>query len=94
MDVIDFFPEFTKYHDLLVSIDAVHPRSYPEYLKAGLEYGFNGMLFVRMGYVSNQSDRGATFGIGLKKMGIIFDYCYIPFGIFDHSQNFTLGISL
>lgn len=94
MDLIDFIPEFSKYHILLASIDAVHPRSYPEYLKIGLEYGFCDMLFARMGYISNQSDRGLTFGIGLKKMGVIFDYCYMPFGIFDQTQNFTLGIAL
>ncbi len=94
MDLIDFVPEFSKYHKLLISMDAVHPRSYPEYIKTGLEYGFNNLLFFRMGYVSNQSERGTTFGFGIKKMGLIFDYCYMPFGIFDQTQNFTLGFSL
>ncbi|NOX90767.1 MAG: PorV/PorQ family protein [Calditrichaeota bacterium] len=95
-NIMDFVPERFKVDrlkDLLLTIDAVHPRSYPEYLKTGLEYRFAEILSLRMGYYSNVDERSFTYGIGLNKFGFQFDYAYVPFGVFDNVQRFTLKFS-
>ena len=41
VNAIDFFDEIDKsQHSLLVSVDATHPRDYPEQLNLGMEYQF------------------------------------------------------
>ena len=90
MDVMELVPEMADGHELQVSLDAVHPRSYPEYINLGLEYGLLDMLYLRYGYLHNRDERNSTFGFGIAKFGLAVDYAYIPFGFFDEVQMLTV----
>lgn len=94
MDVMDFFPGMTNSNSLVVSIDAVHPRSYSEFLNIGGEYSFMNTFKIRAGYVTKQDDYGLTVGLGVTKFGFALDYSYTPHKIFDSIQRFSLSFSL
>ncbi len=94
MDVMDLMPEMKNNHSLLLSIDAVHPRDFPEYLNIGGEYIFMKMLALRAGYVTAQDDYGLTAGFGVHTFGVAIDYSYMPFDVFDNVNRFTVKFSL
>lgn len=94
MDLIDLLPQYGKTNKILFAIDAVHPRSYPEYINLGIEYGMKEMLFVRYGFMSNRGERASNFGIGIKLFNLAIDYSYTPFGILNEVQSFTLRFTL
>ncbi len=94
MDVLDLLDNRLDSQSLLVSIDAVHPRSYPEQLNMGIEYRLMNCLSVRCGYMFNSDERNMAFGFGIEKFGAVVDYAYTPFGVFDNVQRFTLRFSL
>jgi len=93
MDLMDFLPAFSG-HSMLLSVDASHPRSYPEQLMVGLQYGFQEMLFLRLGYEGNHDENDISFGFGLSRFGLSFDYAYTPYGVFDNVQRMTLRFAL
>ena len=79
---------------LYLSIDASHFRDHPEQVKIGLDYQLMNTLSLRSGYVSNNDENGLSFGVGISKYNIAFDYAYTPFGVFDKVQRVTARISL
>lgn len=89
IDAFDFLPKATKDHSLLLSIDAVHPRSFSEYLNLGAEYSFKDLLFLRAGYITAQDEYGLTTGVGFNLFGIGFDYSYVPFDAFDNIRRIS-----
>ena len=93
-NIMDFLPEQFQGQYLLISTDAVHPRSHPEYVRFGAEYRLMDMLSLRMGYLSNTDERSLTYGLGVKKFGFSFDYAYKPFGVFDNVQLFTVRFGI
>jgi len=93
VDALDFFMDVHDNHSLLISMDAAHPRSYPEYINWGSEYVFMDMFALRLGYVSGQDEYSLTMGFGLKKFGFALDYAYTPFGIFSSVHRFTVRFS-
>lgn len=94
MDVIDLFDEHMDAHSLLVSIDALHPRSYPEQVNVGLEYTFMQLLSIRGGIFLDRDEENMTFGFGINKFGVFIDYAYTPFGVFNNVQRITLRFAL
>ncbi|MBL7074835.1 PorV/PorQ family protein [candidate division KSB1 bacterium] len=94
MDVFDFYMKMPEGHSLLMVMDAVHPRSYPEYINWGAEYLFMDMFALRAGYVSNQDEYGLTYGFGMQKFGLAINYAYTSFGVFDPVQRFTIRFSI
>jgi hypothetical protein len=94
MDLMDFVPSMAGSSSLVVSVDAVHPRSYSEYLNIGGEYVFMKTLAIRAGYVTKQDDYGLTLGIGVNRFGFAFDYSYTPHKIFNNIQRFSLRFSI
>lgn len=73
INVIDFLEDFDKENNsALVSIDASHPRDYPEQLNLGFEYQFMKMVSLRFGESFYSEDFGTTFGFGFNKS--IFNY--------------------
>ncbi|MFH1851242.1 MAG: PorV/PorQ family protein [Candidatus Neomarinimicrobiota bacterium] len=64
-DVTDFLGSLGVNHDLLIEIDAVHPRDYTERINLGWEYGFKKMLYLRGGYKFNHDTEGLSLGFGL-----------------------------
>ncbi len=87
-----------KQQSLILSIDALHPRSYSERINLGLEYTLFDLLVLRSGYLYNYDQRGLTAGIGIQKtisgMLLEIDYAYTPFGVFDNVQRFSLNIAI
>lgn len=90
MDALDFFPGIAKNHNLLLSIDAVHPRDFPEYLNLGAEYKLMDLLALRAGYITRQDDYGFTAGFGVNtNFGVAIDYSYSPMDVFNNVHRFT-----
>lgn len=84
---------------LLAAVDAVHPNDGPEYLSAGLEYGFDDFLFLRTGYRWNHVHQDLTFGAGavitVNSLGrTVIDYAVIPMGEFGNTSQISLEFQL
>jgi len=94
VDMLDFFNSGRQAGSLLLSIDALHYRSYPEQLKIGLEYGLMSIAKLRLGYHIVSDEQKLAFGFGLVKFGMHIDYAYTPFGVFDNIQKITIRFSL
>ncbi|MBN2089707.1 PorV/PorQ family protein [candidate division KSB1 bacterium] len=93
IDATDFVPALKENHALLLTIDAFHPRSYPEYVSFGAEYKFMNFLALRGGYVSDMNDYNFTTGFGIQKFGFAIDYSYTPFDVFDDISRFSVRFS-
>ena len=94
MNVMDFIPSMADNNSLVVSIDAVHPRSFSEFLNIGGEYVFMKTFALRAGFVTKQDDYGLTLGLGVTKFGFAFDYSYTPHKVFNNIQRFSFSFSL
>ena len=98
MNAFDFAPFEHSDHAFLVSIDAEHPRDYPEQFRFGAEYTFMKILSLRIGYVNPSDEYGLEYGVGVREavagVGLGVDYSYTPFGIFGNVNRFSLQISL
>jgi len=94
VNAFEFYNFASINHQLLVSIDRVHPRSFPEFFNIGFDYLFMDIFSLRVGYVSNQDEYDFSYGFGIKKFGVAFDYAYTPFGVFDKVQRITAHLSL
>jgi len=96
MDVLDLVNE--EHHgQLLVAVDALHPRDYSERMHFGAEYLFMDMFALRAGYKTNYDEEGLTAGFGINykvsNIQLKVDYAYSSFGIFDAVNRFSLGFS-
>jgi hypothetical protein len=94
MNVLDIVPGIGEDHSFYASIDAVHPRSYGEYLNIGGEYVFSKTIAVRVGYITQHPDYDLTVGIGLQKAGIAVDYSYMPHKIFNNIQRLSVKFAM
>lgn len=94
MNVMDLVPSIRDVNSFVVSIDAVHPRSYQEYLNIGGEYEFMNTLDLRAGYVTSQDDYGLTLGLGVHKFGFAFDYSYTPHTIWNDIHRLSVRFSM
>ena len=90
MDVMELVPSMADGHSLMLSVDAAHPRSYPEYLNLGAEYKLVDMLYLRYGLMTNRDEQSSSFGVGISRFGLGIDYAYIPFGVLDEVQMITV----
>ena len=93
MNLMDFFDSVNDINKFQLSIDAVHPRSFPEYLSIGGEYIFDEMLFLRLGYITSQSDYSYSVGAGINYSGVSVNYSYTPFETFNDVSRFTVGFA-
>ncbi len=84
-------------HSVLLSVDANHPRDYPEQVNVGIEYTFMNLLSLRGGYSTPNDERDVSAGVGLKHSfaGVNFglDYAYTPFGIFDSVHRISVSFA-
>jgi len=81
---------------LRTAFDIFHPNDYSQQAHIGLEYEFDGFLFVRAGYKANYDYEGFTFGGGLRQtvanVGLSLDYSYGPMGTYlSGAQRITIG---
>lgn len=81
---------------LMIAVDALHPRDYPERINLGAEYSYNEMFFVRAGYKYNTDEQGISGGFGIKKaigpIKVQLDYAYSDFGLFDGVHRTSFGM--
>lgn len=94
MNLAELFPEEYRSEHLLFTVDAIHPRSHYEQVKLGLEYTYLELLSLRAGFISDADEQAFTYGIGIQQFGLVFDYAYTPFGVFDKVQRFTLRFAM
>ncbi|MCX6134856.1 MAG: PorV/PorQ family protein [Ignavibacteriales bacterium] len=93
MNLMDLVPDLADDHSLFVSIDAVHPRAYVEYLNIGGEYVFGKTVALRAGYISHHADYSLTAGIGVQKFGVAVDYSFMPHKVFSDIQRISVRFS-
>ena len=94
MDVFNFVESLKQNHKLTIIIDAVHPRSFPEYISIGGEYVFMNLLFLRAGFVTGQDLYDLSAGFGIRKFGFELNYAYTPYFEFKDIHRFSVGFSL
>jgi len=94
MNVFDLTGFDREKQALNITVDAEHPRDYPEQVKVGAEYVFMNMISARVGYVGPADEHGISYGLGFQTAmaGTQFglDYAYTPFGIFNNVQRFSV----
>jgi hypothetical protein len=90
MNVFDFLGFDREKQSLLVTVDAEHPRDYPEQMKVGLEYVFMDVISARVGYVGPADEHSLSYGLGVQYKLFAVDYAYTPFGIFNQVQRFSV----
>jgi hypothetical protein len=96
-------PIVTDMHEIVLSIDALHPNNNSESVNVGAQYSLAfpsfGKIFLRGGYKAlfmEDSQYGASFGIGLQidmmsNQSIKVDYAYRDMGILGGTQS--MGVS-
>ncbi len=94
MDLMELLTNRPPGQSLRFSLDAVHPRSHPEQLKFGLNYEMWDAIYIRTGYILNNSLDNVSFGIGIAQFGWKVDYAYSPFELFGNVQRITIRFSL
>lgn len=80
----------------LILFDVNMPSDSDIYFSAGSEYWIRDILALRVGYVtkgSRDTDTGIRFGVGIKGLGMSFDYAYSGFGDLGNSQRFGLTVN-
>ena len=81
------------------AIDGAHPNDNTEFVNLGMEYSFDGFLFLRGGYKNLfllDSEENFTLGGGLiyninRAVLIKVDYSYQEFGRLTNTQSFSLS---
>jgi hypothetical protein len=90
MNVFDLVGFEREKQSLLVTVDAEHPRDYPEQMKVGLEYVFMDVISARVGYIGPADEHNLSYGLGVQYKLFAVDYAYTPFGIFNQVQRFSV----
>jgi hypothetical protein len=84
-------------HSILVTVDANHPRDFPEQILVGAEYTFMNLVSFRGGFSAPNDERNFSAGVGLKKdiggLNLAVDYAYTPFGIFNDVHRISLNFA-
>ncbi|MFA5780180.1 MAG: hypothetical protein WC947_08575, partial [Elusimicrobiota bacterium] len=80
----------------LLLFDVNMPNDAGMYFSGGGEYWIRDILALRAGYVtkgSRDTDSGIRFGVGIKGLGMSFDYAYSGFGDLGNSHRFGLTVN-
>ncbi|MDP3147709.1 MAG: PorV/PorQ family protein [Ignavibacteria bacterium] len=98
MDLLDFYDENSK-SNIMLAIDAIHPRDFSERLNVGLELDYLGMFQVRSGYRFNYDEGNFSAGAGLKyplantmQLRLDISYLIMSSGRFSHPLQLTAGL--
>lgn len=93
MDAFDFLGVRPESQAFLISVDAINPRSFQEFVSIGGEYKFYNTLALRGGYAANQDDYGFSAGMGIDARNVVVDYSYTPFDILDDVHRFSIRLT-
>ncbi|HED06193.1 MAG TPA: PorV/PorQ family protein [Ignavibacteria bacterium] len=98
MNIFDLTNINENMHSLLLTIDASHPRDYPEQLSFGGEYTFMKLISLRVGYVTPTDVEGISAGVGIKHsfsgFNFSLDYAFTSYKEFKNVQRITIGFAL
>ncbi|MBI5473488.1 MAG: PorV/PorQ family protein [Ignavibacteriae bacterium] len=96
IEPLQFFFDRDTLHNVVLAIESKHPRDFGEKVKVGGEYNFANTFIARVGYASNYTERGWTFGFGVQQeiggFPLRVDYAYEPFGVLGGRHFISLGI--
>jgi hypothetical protein len=90
MNLFDLVPGIGEEHVFNASVDAVHPRSYQEFVNLGGEYIFSKTIALRVGYISGHDDYDLTAGVGVQQAGVSVDYSFMPHRIFNNIHRISV----
>lgn len=69
-------------HEILTTAQLNHPNDNAENIRLGVQYGFDSLLFVRVGYRINVPNEHISAGVGLRsRLGafpLVFEYAVLP----------------
>jgi hypothetical protein len=71
-------PVFIGEGRLLCAVDGVAEQDFPFHLHGGLEYGWQDLLYLRLGYQTGYETRWVTGGMGVRWRSTRLDYSYAP----------------
>ena len=98
MNMMDLIEVNREMHSFILSVDASHPRDFPEQVFIGGEYIFLNTIAIRAGYSFPQDEQEFNAGIGLMQKFLDYflavDYSYTPFGIFDDVHRISVNFQL
>ena len=85
--------------NLIIALDATHPRDNVEDVNIGAELTLANILSLRTGYRSifnTESEDSINLGFGFKlytstTANIFMDYAYSPFGRLGDTHRYTIG---
>ncbi|HTC19900.1 MAG TPA: PorV/PorQ family protein [bacterium] len=86
-----------KANQLLAALAGTLEPNAEQYFQAGLEYGFQGQLFLRVGFQQPLEDNsidgltGLAAGVGFHLSGLSLDYAYLPYGDLGNSHRINLS---
>jgi hypothetical protein len=66
--------------DIILVLDLVKPKDNDLKLHSGIEYNYNKILSLRIGYQLGYDDKNFSFGMGLGYERYKIDYAFVPFG--------------
>jgi len=96
MNAMDIISESAQTDPLLITVDAINSRDYPETVNLGAEYVFMKAFALRTGYMFGYEEQGFTAGVGIQQtlegISVGLDYAYTPFGVFGDVNRFALQI--
>lgn len=90
--VIDVFSSGPN--KMIAALDMVHPNDNVEQYNAGVEYAYDGKLFLRAGYQLSAYEGGFSTGLGLKWNMITIDYAVSSLGNLGLTNRLSLGFKL
>ena len=83
-------------HSLRLSIDGIKPSDYDVYGGVGLEYGWQGLAFVRGGMHLNHDTAGLSLGGGLNlrlgRMALTVDYAFVDYDVLKITHQVAMGL--
>lgn len=81
--------------DLLVTGDVIVPDAGDMKTHFGLEYEYDDMVALRVGYRGGWDNQNISFGLGAKVKGMRIDYAYVPFySDLGDTHRVSLGFTL
>jgi hypothetical protein len=98
MNILDLTDINKDMHSLLLTVDASHPRDYPEQISFGGEYTFMKLISLRVGYVTPTDVQGISAGLGVKhafsSFNFSLDYAFTAYKEFKNVHRISVNFAL
>ena len=76
----------------LIAFDGISSADSYFYSSLGAEFGFNDMLFARVGMYMGHDTKKLSLGLGLKYNWIEIDYAFTNYGVLGSTNQWGIGI--